>query len=68
MVHKAWHAWPVFLVRHYARQAWNDLPGPWYAKVALIAVLQFIPGQLDEILLLALLRYFRVRRALAAKP
>lgn len=47
----AWQAWPVFLARYYARQLWNNLPGPWWVKVLLVAVCIAIPGPADEIIL-----------------
>jgi hypothetical protein len=59
----AWHSWPVFLVRYYARQMWEDLPGPWPVKVALLALCLACPGQLDEIALIALTRACRPWRA-----
>lgn len=58
-----WDSWPVFLLRFYARQAWRDLPGPAPVKVLLILVCLAIPGQLDEIALIALTRACRRWRA-----
>jgi hypothetical protein len=65
-----WDAWPVYVARYYARRTWDDLPGPWPVKVALILVCVAIPGQLDEIALIALTRACRKHRArqLSAAP
>lgn len=46
-----------------AREFWASLPGPWWAKTALVIVLLAIPGELDEFLLLAVLALLRRRRA-----
>ena len=64
---RAWHLWPVYVLRWYAVQAWRDLPGPWFVKVLLIAVCLAIPGGFDEIALIALARYFRARKARQAR-
>ena len=61
-----WNLWPVYVARYYARRAWDDLPGPWWVKVLLIAVCLAIPGQLDEVALIAVTAYCRRRRALHA--
>jgi len=58
-----WHSWPVFLARHYTRETWDGLPGPWPVKVALCAVCLAIPGPQDEILLLAFTQFCRARKA-----
>jgi hypothetical protein len=42
-----------------ARELWDSLPGPWYVKVILIIACQLIPGQLDEIALIAVVRAWR---------
>jgi hypothetical protein len=57
-----WHAWPVFLVRYYVKQTWDDLPGPWWIKVGLVVVCLAIPGPQDEIALIALTRICRAWR------
>jgi hypothetical protein len=44
-------------------QTWHDMPGPWWVKVALVAVCLAIPGPQDEILLILLTRVFRAWRA-----
>lgn len=44
-------------------QTWRDMPGPWWVKVALVAVCLAIPGPQDEILLILLTRVFRAWRA-----
>ena len=59
----AWHSWPAFLARYYLRQMWDDLPGPWPVKAALLALCLACPGQLDEIALIALTRACRRWRA-----
>lgn len=56
-------SWWAFVLRYEARELWRALPGPWWAKIILIAVLQLIPGMLDEIALLAILALLRRRRA-----
>jgi hypothetical protein len=57
-----WHAWPLFLARHYAAELWRDLPGPVPVKIALIVVCLAIPGGFDEIALVALTRVYRAWR------
>lgn len=56
-------SWWAYVIRYEAREMWRALPGPWWVKVLLIAVLAAIPGQLDEFLFLAVLAAFRKRRA-----
>jgi hypothetical protein len=51
--------WWTYVLVYYARKFWNDLPGPWPVKVALLAVTQLIPGVLDEIALVALTSIWR---------
>lgn len=58
-----WNLWPVYVARYYARRTWDDLPGPAWVKVALIVACLLIPGQLDEIALIALTRACRRWRA-----
>ena len=40
----AWHCWPAFLARYYLRQMWDDLPGPWPVKAALVVLCLACPG------------------------
>lgn len=54
-----WYAYAVWCA---LRQTWDDMPGPWWVKVALIVICVAIPGPQDEILLLALTRVFRAWR------
>jgi hypothetical protein len=69
MIARAWHSWPVYLARYYVRQVWQDMPGPWPVKVALVAICLAIPGPQDEILLIALTRVCRAwRKRQATQP
>lgn len=63
MIGRAWHSWPVYLVRYYLLQLWRDMPGPWPVKLALVAICLAIPGPQDELLLIALTRVCRAWRA-----
>ena len=56
-------SWWAYVVRYEARATWEAMPGPWPVKVALIVVLALIPGQLDELLFLAVLGAVRKRQA-----
>jgi hypothetical protein len=58
-----WNTWPVYVARYYARRTWDDLPGPWWCKVALIVVCLAIPGPQDEIALIAFTALCRKWRA-----
>ena len=49
--------------RFQALEMWRALPGPWWCKVLLLAAVLAIPGQVDEIVLFALLAALRKRRA-----
>ena len=60
-------AWWAFVVRYEARELWRALPGPWWVKVLTLIVLNLIPGQLDEVIFLAVLGAFRRRQALKVK-
>ena len=60
---RVWHSWPVFLARYYSAGTWRAMPGPWPVKLALIAVCQVIPGQADELILVAVTQAFRARKA-----
>lgn len=60
-------SWWAYALRYEARETWRALPGPWPAKVALIAVMLAIPGQLDELVFLAALGAFRRRQARRAR-
>ena len=55
--------WWAYVVRYEARETWRAMPGPWPVKVVTLAVLLAIPGQLDEIVFLAVLSACRKRRA-----
>lgn len=59
----AWHSWPAFCARFYARETWRGLPGPWPVKLALMGVCLAVPGPADEIALLAVTQAFRARHA-----
>jgi hypothetical protein len=62
-------AWWWLVLRYALRDLWDGLPGPWWCKVALVAVCTAIPGGLDEVVLLALTaawRRWRARRQAAA--
>lgn len=56
-------SWYWYVIKATARDWWDQLPGPWPAKVALIAVCAAIPGQFDELLVLAVLAWVRRRKA-----
>jgi hypothetical protein len=56
-------AWWAYVLRYEAREMWRALPGPWWAKVLLLVALSAIPGQLDEVVFLAVLSAFRKRKA-----
>ena len=43
--------WWATAVWFAAKAAWDELPGPWWVKLLLIAVTQAIPGGADEFLL-----------------
>lgn len=63
-----WHSWWVFVARWYIKRTYDDLPGPKWFRVALIVICLLIPGELDEVLLLALLAGSRaLRKYLAAR-
>lgn len=50
--------WWWLAVRVCAIDLWRWLPGPWPVKILLLAVLaagQFVPGELDELVFLALI-------------
>lgn len=55
--------WVWFWVKSEAREMWRALPGPWWVKVAICLACLAVPGELDEIALIVVLRYFRARRA-----
>ena len=55
--------WWAYVLKYEAREFWRALPGPWWCKVLLLVILQLIPGELDEILLLVVLGWLRKRRA-----
>lgn len=68
-----WHSWPAFLARYYTRETWASLPGPWPVKLAAgvalaaaVAACQLCPGQIDDLLLVAALRWLRARQARTA--
>jgi hypothetical protein len=49
-----------------ARELWDSLPGPWYVKALIIVICLAIPGQVDEIAIVAVTaawRKYRTRRA-----
>ena len=56
-------AWWWHVAKVTALDYWESLPGPWPVKVLLIAVCLAIPGQVDELILLAVVAWFRRRQA-----
>jgi hypothetical protein len=59
-------AWWWTVVRMSARQGWDALPGPWPVKaglIALLAVAQIVPGQVDDIALVLVIGYVKRRTA-----
>lgn len=56
-------SWWAYVVRYEAGEMWRAMPGPWPVKVALLAVMLAIPGQLDEIVFFAVMSALRKRRA-----
>lgn len=55
-------SWWAYVVRYEARELWRAVPGPWWVKVLLLAVMLAIPGQLDEVVFFAVLGAIRKRR------
>ena len=62
MLTMAWHSWPVFLARHYLKETWDGMPGPWPVKLLLVVVCLAIPGPQDEILLILITQALRRRK------
>jgi hypothetical protein len=56
-------SWYAYALRQEALETWRALPGPWYVRLALVAVCLAIPGFLDELALVALVKFARARRA-----
>ena len=56
-------SWWAFVLRYEARETWRSLPGPWPVKIILAVVVVAEPGPFGEMLLAALVAYFRKRRA-----
>ena len=56
-------SWWAYVIRYEAREMWRAMPGPWWCKVLLLVLLLAVPGQLDEIVFLAVLSALRKRRA-----
>ena len=57
-------SWWAYVLRYEAREGWRALPGPWPVKVLLIAILaagQLIPGEVDEVLMLAAIGWVKRR-------
>lgn len=52
-------AWWWLVTRITARQFWDALPGPWPVKVTLLVVCVAIPGGFDELVLLAVVAWWR---------
>lgn len=42
-----------------AKKLWDELPGPWWVKLLLIAATQVIPGQVDDFLLFGAIKLAR---------
>lgn len=62
--------WYWLAVKMEAREMYAALPSPWWAKVLvgmLLLVALAIPGQLDEIAILAILKYFHARKVRKAR-
>jgi hypothetical protein len=52
------------IIKFEAIKTWQSVPGPWFVKVVILAVLIAIPGGFDEIIFFAALAAWRsVRRA-----
>jgi hypothetical protein len=60
---RALASWYAYAVRYELRETWDELPGPWYVKVLLILACLAIPGYLDEVALVALVKFARSRKA-----
>jgi hypothetical protein len=56
-------SWYWTVVKWEARETWRALPGPWWVKTLIIVGCLAIPGQLDEIAVIALCKLFRARKA-----
>jgi hypothetical protein len=56
-------SWYGYVLRQEALETWRALPGPWWVRLALVAVCLAIPGFLDELALVALVKLARSRRA-----
>jgi hypothetical protein len=57
--------WYWLAVKTEARCTWDILPGPWWGKVlaaVVFALLLVIPGELDEVVALAVLKALHRRR------
>jgi hypothetical protein len=55
--------WYGYVVWFYAKQTFNDLPGPRWCKILLIVICVAIPGPWDELALIALVKLCRTIRA-----
>ena len=58
----AWYLWDQ------VKETYHSLPGPWWVKLAIVAVCIAIPGPQDEILLILVVkacRWYRNRSARA---
>lgn len=53
------YRWPITCARVAVRDLYDSLPGPWWLRVALVAVCLAIPGPQDELLLLAVVALSR---------
>jgi len=49
----AWHSWPAFCTRFYARETWRGIPGPWPVKAGLFVLAAAEPGPFGEMALAA---------------
>lgn len=55
--------WYWLAVKTEARETWDILPGPWPVKVVIIGAVLAIPGNVDDLALLAALRLLKARKA-----
>jgi hypothetical protein len=58
--------WAYALWTFGIKATWDSLPGPWWARVLLVAVCLAIPGPQDELLLIAITAACRRIRAARA--
>lgn len=54
-------SWYAYAARTMALDTWRALPGPWWARILLLVALAAIPGCFDELALIAVLKFARMR-------